>query len=279
MGRSRTAGMAADLVRAGRGLVWPVECAGCGRPDVAVCSSCAGRLAGPVFSAPLTGGPPGWLVWAVSRYEGVPARLIVAWKERGRHDLGRCLATGLAAALQGCRAGLGPGTPWPGEWLVVPVPATRRARRRRGADLMADLARLAVPGCLVPGGLVPGGLVPGGLVSGGLVSGGLPGGAGWPGPAPRVVPALRHVRRVRDQSELGAPARRANLAGALAVRRSAVGSVAGRPVVVVDDIVTTGATVTEAARALTSAGARVVGICCLSVTLRRRGVPGQAYLH
>jgi predicted amidophosphoribosyltransferase len=97
----------------------------------------------------------------------------------------------------------------------------------------------------------------------------------WAGPAPVPIQALRHVRRVQDQGGLGASGRRANLRGALEVRSDAVDRVVGRECVVVDDVVTTGTTAAEAARALTSAGARVVGACFLSVTLRQLGVPEE----
>jgi len=92
---------------------------------------------------------------------------------------------------------------------------------------------------------------------------------------PIYVRALRHIRRVRDQSGLDAVARRRNLSGALAVRRRTVPELTGREVIVVDDIVTTGATTAEAARALEAAGARVIGACCLCVTVRQQRVFGR----
>jgi ComF family protein len=58
------------------------------------------------------------------------------------------------------------------------------------------------------------------------------------------------------QTGLSAAARRANVRGAFAVRRR--GLVAGRTVVLVDDVLTTGATASACARALTQAGAREV---------------------
>ena len=76
-----------------------------------------------------------------------------------------------------------------------------------------------------------------------------------------VVRSLRLVRRVVDQTALDAAGRRANLAGAFAVR----GGAPRRPVVVLDDVVTTSATAGEAVRALRAGGARVVGV--LAVTL------------
>jgi predicted amidophosphoribosyltransferase len=237
--------------QAGSGLVWPVSCAGCGRPDVVLCPHCRAAVAGPAFSTPIVGWPLGWNAWAACGYHGVPARLLIAWKERGRLDLTGPLGAGLGAAVRACReARAVPRGERPQEWLLVPVPSTRAARRRRGADLMTGLTRQAARDCR----------------------------DGWPGPPPRAISALRHVRRVRDQGELGASDRRANLRGALAVRHAAESILAGRHCVVVDDVVTTGTTAAEAARVLTDAGAHVVGHCFLSVTLRRDGVAGAGFL-
>jgi predicted amidophosphoribosyltransferase len=81
----------------------------------------------------------------------------------------------------------------------------------------------------------------------------------------RAVPVLRLGRPVRDSAGLGEHARRANLAGAMTASTARVGAVA----VIIDDIVTTGATVSEAARALRCAGWHVVGAAVLATTPRR----------
>jgi predicted amidophosphoribosyltransferase len=76
---------------------------------------------------------------------------------------------------------------------------------------------------------------------------------------------LVQARSVQDQAGLDAAARSANLEGALRARRR----VDGLEVVVVDDVVTTGATLVEAARALTAAGARVRGAAVVGATVLR----------
>ncbi len=90
--------------------------------------------------------------------------------------------------------------------------------------------------------------------------------SGWP-----PVPLLRAVGRPRDQRGLGRAARRANVGGVFVSR-----PVHGRDVVLVDDVVTTGATLDDAARALRAAGARRVVAVTLAHTPRRldRGAHG-----
>jgi ComF family protein len=80
----------------------------------------------------------------------------------------------------------------------------------------------------------------------------------------RVRPGwLARLRATASQSDLSAAERRANVAGAFV----AAPAVAGRYVVVIDDVLTTGATLGECARALRSAGARHVGVLAVARVL------------
>jgi len=73
-----------------------------------------------------------------------------------------------------------------------------------------------------------------------------------------VVDALRRVRYTRTQTALSASDRRDNVAGAFRVRKGAV--LAGRRVLLVDDVLTTGATAMACAQALWAAGVAEVRV-------------------
>lgn len=73
---------------------------------------------------------------------------------------------------------------------------------------------------------------------------------------------LRRVRRTRDQTQLTASERRANVRGAFRATRGA--RLAGATVLLIDDVMTTGSTASEAARALRRAGAAAVHVAVLA---------------
>jgi ComF family protein len=77
--------------------------------------------------------------------------------------------------------------------------------------------------------------------------------------------ALRRVRATVSQVGLTVDARKRNVTGAFAVPARCVGQVAGQRIVLVDDVITTGATVQAAARVLKAAGAARVDVLALAV--------------
>lgn len=88
----------------------------------------------------------------------------------------------------------------------------------------------------------------------------------------RHVPdLLERVRATQPQVELSGAARRRNVAGAFKPGKAARGLVSGRVVVLIDDVMTTGATVEACCRAVKMAGAAEVRVLCLA-----RVVPGES---
>ncbi|MGW4689569.1 ComF family protein [Streptomyces sp. NPDC004244] len=214
------------------GLVLPGACAGCGAARTVLCADCRraldGVAAGPVRpSGRLRGLPP---VYGAAVYEGAVRAVLLAHKERGALALAGPLGAALAAAVAGVAAGgpvpagVGGGAAGP-EVVLVPVPSARRQVRARGHDPVRRTA-LAAAARLRRAGV-----------------------------AARVASVVRQVRPVADQAGLGARERRENLSGALGVGPGGVRAVAGARIVLVDDVITTGATLAEAARALAAAGA------------------------
>ncbi|MEO6942098.1 MAG: phosphoribosyltransferase family protein [Terrimesophilobacter sp.] len=86
----------------------------------------------------------------------------------------------------------------------------------------------------------------------------------------RAARVLRHTGSVVEQKLLGRSERESNLHGSFSAR----GSLVGRRFVIVDDILTTGATIGEAARAIRAAGGDVAGAATLAFTPRRGGTRG-----
>ena len=118
------------------------------------------------------------------------------------------------------------------EYALVPIPLHPARRARRGFDQAALLAHDASERWGIP-----------------------------------VVEALARTRDHEPQARLDPERRRGNVRGVFRVTRSA--AVAGRPILLVDDVATTGSALLEAAETLESAGASWV----LSLTASHGGTP------
>ncbi|SPF07326.1 DNA utilization protein GntX [Streptomyces sp. MA5143a] len=212
-----------------------------------LCPECRAALMGAAPSrvrpAPEPVGLPE--VHAAAPYEDAVRAALLAHKERGALALAEPLGTALAGAV---RAGLGEvwgegaedfppgrgassggdGRRSRGDVLLVPVPSARRAVRARGHD---PARRIALSAARV------------------LRRAGTPA---------RVLAVLRQRRAVADQAGLDARQRLDNLAGALEVAAGGVPLLGGGRVVLVDDLMTTGASLAEAARAVRAAHDRWV---------------------
>ncbi len=87
-----------------------------------------------------------------------------------------------------------------------------------------------------------------------------------------AVDALVRTRRTPSQAGLAGRARRRNVSGAFKVRASRMAAVEGKRVLLVDDVLTTGATLSACARALKRAGARHVDVLVLARVVRETDV-------
>ncbi len=85
---------------------------------------------------------------------------------------------------------------------------------------------------------------------------------------PVAVDVLRRHRRTRSMAHKSARARAENVRGAIDVKPSRRAFVEGRALVIVDDVLTTGATVGVCARALKRAGAKRVDVLTLARAVR-----------
>ena len=85
-----------------------------------------------------------------------------------------------------------------------------------------------------------------------------------------VLCAVRRVRATRPQAGLSNTERQTNIARAFRVRRRRL--VEGRRVLLIDDVMTTGATAAACARALRDAGAKYVALLTLARVDRRGGI-------
>jgi ComF family protein len=149
---------------------------------------------------------------------------ILALKYGRSADLARTLGALLGALWSAEPESIGEPAP-----VLVPVPLHRLRRLERGYDQSLLLARAAAD----VAGL-------------------------------HVVSALRRARATAVQGAPGSPSRTANVSGAFAPALLGAQRVRGRHVWIVDDVVTSGATVAECARVLRRMGAERVGVLALA---------------
>jgi predicted amidophosphoribosyltransferase len=224
-------GWTSQLAAAAADLALGGVCAGCGTSPGVLCPACRREFEGP--SRVLGMRSAGIPVVAMCAYGGAVRSAVLAHKEHGRLGLSRPFGATLAAAvdhlLDTFELAQRP-------IALVPAPSARTATRRRGHDPLLRVARRA--------GVV--------LRRAGVDC--------------VVVPAVGHGRRVSDQAGLGQAARKANLHESMIIRSGAPAMLTNRWVVIVDDVVTTGATIDEVARTLRLVGLEPRGAAVIAAT-------------
>lgn len=226
------------LIDAAADLVLGARCAGCDTPAFGLCRGCAARLA-ELRPAAAPRPLPGFpTTVAGGPYRAELRRVLLAAKERQALTQIPALSRLLAGAVARLLLPETPRLPI----LLVPVPSVRSRVIERGVDLTAALAagagrRLARCGLEV-----------------------------------RVCRLVRLARDPDDQARLGRWDRLANAQGAYRCRRPApAGSL-----IVVDDVVTTGATLVAVSAALQAAGCVPLGAAVVAQTPRLGVLPTGA---
>ena len=234
-------GWASVLVAGLTELVLPGGCAGCegavGEPlQRGVCRSCVEELAA-LRAHPTRPDPaPEWLppCAALGDYHGVLRELVLAYKDRGRHRLAVPLGRLLALVVESLTAG---------PVALVPIPDTPAAARARHGDHLGRLARAAAARLRTAG-------------------------------YPAVVSRPLRARPRPDSAGLDTAQRAAQAVGGLRVRQLHAAGLGqwrhrtGGPVILLDDVITTGATLAAATTRLASAGVPVAGAAVLAATRR-----------
>lgn len=186
--------------------------------------------------------------WATGEYAEPLRSLVVDHKDHGRlalaRPLGRLLAVAVTAAWVGEH-----GSGGPVRLGLVPVPSHPAVVRRRGQDPLLRITLQAAGELRRDGATVA------------------------------VRPLLGVCGRPGDQAALGAGQRARNVAGRFRVRteRRRPGSrpPTELPLLLVDDVITTGATLWEAQRAMEAAG--IVPFAAATIAATRRRFPPDAF--
>ncbi|MDI2035040.1 hypothetical protein PJL15_02165 [Paenarthrobacter nitroguajacolicus] len=259
-----------------RAIIVPVECICCGAEDTVLCTDCAKRVrqfCAQPFRAEQQSpalvtvhGVPRIKVVAAGPYRDELAQCLLSFKHSGQWRVGGVLATCLGKAVEaalGHQAG----------YCLVPVPTSGAAYRKRGfspVHLLLLILRLRrmTPHCPQLDVLEKVRAFP--LRKGGMT---------WLRELPLRLVDVVLGREGRGggtgQKGLGRGDRARKVRGSMRVRPTRIKLVRGRKCILVDDVLTTGATLSEAARAVGAAG----GVVCGAVVLAATRPPAYAVLR
>ncbi len=215
-------------------LILPTNCSICAEAGPVLCLDCIEKLQ--IRERPVSRGVVHG--WAVTDYDETAATLVHQFKENQRSSLAKYLAAPMLRPLMSLCENFAFGkTPALdlSALVLVPLPSRRANTQKRGYSPAEEVAKSLRRLCPA-------------------------------GQKPLVFNGLKFARGVADQASLNVSGRRANLTGSMVASRFLV----GRTVLLIDDVVTSGATIQEAARAMGETGVAEVRFLVFAETLLKR---------
>lgn len=205
-------------------LIFPSRCLACSRLGLSICSDCRVNWHPHIYKRDIEVNGSSLSVLSSIQYSPTASKILLSAKESHIKAADLLLLESLVGTLKIFKSRYGGGA-------LVPVPSRKSANRKRGRNFLLELTiELATLANL------------------------------------EYFNILKHTRIIRDQSHLNQSERGQNLAHAIEVDVNALsGNTSGKllrnigPLILVDDLVTTGATLAESARALQMAGLHVLG--------------------
>jgi predicted amidophosphoribosyltransferase len=201
-------------------LIFPSRCIGCSQLGISICSTCRKNWHPHIYHRGIKVLDMTFPVISAIEYSPIASRVLLRAKEANQDDADQLLVKAITHSLRYFLKNYGRGD-------LVAIPSRRSATRKRGRDFMQEITETVADIEHL-----------------------------------KSAKILQHQRAVKDQSQLNSQQRNSNVAGAFSITPNSPqpqesGNIG--PLIIVDDLVTTGATLAEAIRALREAGFSVIG--------------------
>jgi len=215
-------------------IIFPSRCIGCSQLGISICSQCRSSWHPHIYLQSIEVNGKNFPILSAIQYSPIASKVLLSAKEGSIRAADELLISSLEHSLSYFRKKYGEAT-------LVPIPSRKSATRKRGRNFLSVICADVASNLSI-----------------------------------NHLSLLEHTRLVRDQSALNAKERKLNLAGALKVNISGITALQSGnigPLILVDDLITTGTTLAEAIRALTYAGFTVLGAVtsCAAKPLRLGG--------
>ena len=202
-------------------IIFPSRCIGCSRLGISICSECRTQWHPHIYQREISFSGEIFPVFSAIQYSPIASRVLLSAKESQIKAADQLIVNGIVQSLKLFVNRYGPAT-------LVSIPSRKSANRKRGRNFLQEITAAVALEVDLP-----------------------------------YQSPLTHIRKVRDQSQLNLVDRSANISGAFSISPDFASQIyagnTGPKIIVIDDLITTGATLAEAIRALRTAGFTVLG--------------------